>query len=1127
MRQPRRLLQPILCHCLLVIGVWAMCPPADLKADDALTRETTPEKIEFFETHVRPLLVKECIGCHGPKKQHGGLRLDSRAAMLTGGDSGGAFDVKHLDESLLLQAVRRESVEMPPEKELTKKEIGILEKWIRDGAAWPKSKTSEDESKPNFEAHWAFQPIGNPKVPEVRNESWIANDIDKFILHKLEASGLAPSKRASKAILFRRMKWDLVGMPTTFDEVRKFVTNESSQSTANVVDHFLASQHYGERWGRYWLDLARFADTKGYVFFEKPDFRSAYTYRDYVINSFNNDKPFDEFVVEQLAADKLQGKVDHESLAAVGFITVGPRFKNDVHDILADRIDVVSRGLLGLTVSCARCHDHKYDPVSMEDYYSLYGVFNNSIEPLHWPFREGEKVPEKYREQADKIERAARDLDNHYREKYKRIVEQARKRLPEYLAAAQARRKGPDTTLFDVIVDGDDLSPQLLLIWQQYLVESERKQDPVFLPWNELAKLDDDQFAKLAPEVLKKLAASANEKPVNKRVFHRLVEKRPATFADVVSIYIELFDEADVAWRTANKEGATRLANGDQEALRIVLYGSRSPLQTPYHGFKLLRLFPDRESQKKVQELNAALDAARAAAPPELAQFLVVEDAPSMIEPRVFRRGNPSAPGDYVTRQYLKFFSNVSDQPFEVGSGRLELAQAIVSPRNPLTARVLVNRIWQHHFGQGLVTTPSDFGLQSEPPSHPELLDHLATWFVKHGWSIKKLHRYIMASATYQQQSNNRPECEAIDPANRLCWKMDRRRLDFEAMRDAILFVSGELDFAVGGPSVARIMSDSNRRRTIYTHIDRQNLPGVMRTFDFPPPDVSSGSRNKTTVPGQSLFLMNHPFVLSASRSLGDTAENCATIDEGVRFLYQQLYHRNPTTQETDDIKQFLRKDQQFVSPKVTPKPTNWKYGYASLQNDGKKLVGFQPLPHWTGAQYQGGDRLPDGKLGWVFLNKSGGHPGNNLDHVAVMRWTAPEDISVSIKGLFKHAKQPGDGVRGRLFAGGRLLAGPWVVHQKSVETNLESVALKKGETIDFVVDIYKVLNSDSFEWSPTITAVDAKAVAVTGANEPGGNKAKSWNYSTDFRAVEAEQITSWQSVAQILLLSNEFQFVN
>lgn len=1100
---------------------------AELKNDTAVTK--TQER--FFEEQVRPLLIKHCIECHGPKKQFAELRMDSREHLLKGGESGPAIKVNHPNESLLISAVRRESFEMPPENPLKNEEIEILSAWIKQGAVWPKKASIGTESKINVSEHWAFQPIQTPARPTVKDRAWPQNEIDFYILSQLEQNQLKPSPPADPATLLRRMVWDLTGLAPTREQVISFSNSYNPASIKTEIDHQLTSLHYGERWGRYWLDVARYADTKGYVFFEKPSFHIAYTFRDYVINSFNEDKPFNEFILEQLAADSLKEEIPHQSQGALGFITVGPRFKNDTHDIISDRIDVVTRGFLGLTVGCARCHDHKYDPISIEDYYSLYGVFRNSLEPINLPFLNQGNIPPPLKSKAEKIQEAEENLSQLYQQQHKKIQQDIHQRLAEYLSVAQSRRSGPNTVRFDVIVDGDDLNPEVLQVWKEFLDHSENFKSPTFSLWHQLNKIPEQQFADQAPRFLQKKLQDQSSDPLIQLIASHLLTLKLNHFQDVIQGYAKLFKQVDQEWKNwvveAPKPGTQKQKKHftpQKQAFLNAFYKPHSPLSTPLHGYTILKLFPTRKLQKKVKELNNALDKARAEAPVELAQMLSLYDATQIIEPRVFKRGNPGTPAHSVPRKYLTFFKHLSSKPFTHGSGRLELAQAIASPQNPLTARVIVNRVWQHHFGKGIVSTPSDFGIQGAAPSHPQLLDHLASWFMQNGWSIKKLHRYIMQSATYQQQSISHAQGEKIDPANNLLWRMNRRRHDFESMRDTLLQVSHQLDTKIGGKSIKGISLNSNKRRTIYTAIDRQRVPGLMRTFDFPSPDVSSGSRNSTSVPGQSLFLMNHPLVLKSAQILGEESKQAQNPQMGIRQLYQKILQREPNQEELTEMLSFLNSDQ--PPPSTEPTPSRWEYGYGAYELESKKLLNFQTLPFWNGTQYQGGERLPDPKIGWIFINLTGGHPGNDMQHAAVIRWRAPEAMTVSIKGTLKHEKPQGNGVRGRILVNGKLTSGPWKIHQSSVKTNLDQIHLRKNDTIDFIVDIAGHLGYDSFVWSPVITMSSLKTITTSKANTKQ-TPLRQWNYTKEFRKPDSVQIDPWQSLAQILLLSNEFQFID
>ncbi|WP_417384141.1 PSD1 and planctomycete cytochrome C domain-containing protein [Gimesia sp.] len=1118
----------LLLHSLIWFSTLTWLVPAQY-ASAAPPQQNHDEKVRYFEQHVRPLFVKHCLECHGAKKQFAELRLDSRAALLKGGESGPAVKLNHPEQSLLMSAVRRESLEMPPDNALTPDEINILSTWIRQGAVWPEIAESKTTTSIDYTKHWSFQPIQDPAIPPVKKRGWPQNYIDYFILSRLEQAGLQPAPSANSDILLKRIFWDLTGLLPTREQLQSFTNSDQKSMVETAVTAQLASPHYGERWGRHWLDLARYADTKGYVFFEKPVFHFAYTYRDYVINSFNQDKPFDQFIREQLAADYLKADLPHESQAALGFITLGPRFKNDIHDIISDRIDVVTRGFLGLTVGCARCHDHKYDPVSIEDYYSLYGIFRNSLEPLDLPFRSQNKASAELQEKAAQIQQAASALNNLYQGQHKKVLQDTSERLAEYLIVAQSRRQGPDTVKFDVIVDGNDLNPEVLLLWQEFLDIAEKSREPVFSLWHKLETIPEQTFATQATETLNQTISESHPDSVEYLLAIHLLKQNPQRFDDIIQGYATLFHVINNEWAnrivTARKPAQQQKQKPFPVARRQYLnafYSPHSPLVIPLHGYTVLKLFPDRKLQETVKKLNAALDQARAQAPVELAQMMTLRDADQIIEPRVFKRGNPGSPGQPVTRKFLNHFDQISHEPFQQGSGRLELANAISSPRNPLTARVIVNRVWQHHFGQGIVSTPSDFGIQGARPSHPQLLDHLASWFMKNGWSIKKLHRYIMESATYQQSSVSNEAGEKIDPANKLLWRMNRRRQEFESMRDTLLQVSHQLDTTVGGKSIRGITSESNRRRTLYTFIDRQQVPGLLRTFDFPSPDVSTGARNSTSVPGQSLFLMNHPLVLKAALILGNESEQSANPTAGIQELYHKILQRDPTQTELSEMLEFLKTDQIQLKPETTR--SEWEFGYAAYDLKTRKLSGFQSLPHWNGKQYQGGEKLPDSRIGWVFLDQSGGHPGNDLEHVAVIRWRAPDAMTVSLTGTLKHELPQGNGIRGRVLINNQLALGPWTLHQSTAKTDIKTIKLEKNQTIDFVVDIADHLGYDSFVWSPEITIREPELTAVSKTEPPLPHQ---WNYSKDFRKPEQPPVTPWQSLAQILLLSNEFQFID
>jgi len=652
---------------LLAALAFALLVPAR-QANGESPAADSPEGIEFFEKHVRPLLADNCWECHG-EKQKGGLNLTSRAAALKGGDSGAALVPEHPEQSLLVKAIQHgDELQMPPDEKLPAEAIDLVTKWIQMGAPWPADPHADAAAHPvdsqAWRAHWAFQPIRRPELPAVKATEWVRTPIDRFVLAKLEAAGLAPSPPADPRTWLRRASFDVTGLPPNAAEVDALAADPSPAAFEQQVERLLASAHYGERWGRHWLDVARYADTKGYVFTADRNYPNAFRYRDWVVRALNEDLPYDQFLIQQIAADRLPSP-DKQTLAAMGFLTVGRRFLNNPHDIIDDRIDVLLRGTMALTVTCARCHDHKYDPIPTKDYYSLYGVLASSTEPA------------------------------------------------------------------------------------------------------------------------------------------------------------------------------------------------------------------------------------------EPADVMTLADAAQPVNPHVFIRGNPGNRGEEVPRQFLGVIAGEQRKPFTSGSGRLELAQAIASADNPLTARVIVNRIWLHYFENPLVKTPSDFGLRSETPTHPELLDYLAAYLIEHNWSLKEIHRLILNSAVYQQASVDRENGRQVDPENRLLWRMNRKRLDFEALRDALLAASGQLDPVVGGTAVELTKAPWTPRRTIYGTIDRQNLPNMFRTFDFASPDTHSPLRFTTTVPQQALFMMNSPFVRDQVRALAGRSEfQVADARSRVTQLYRLALARQPSEQE-------------------------------------------------------------------------------------------------------------------------------------------------------------------------------------------------------------------------------------
>ena len=914
-----RLIRPAIAATLLGAGACLLAGSTQPgRAADVAQPKPSDEAVRFFETSVRPVLVENCQNCHGAKKQQAGLRLDSRAALLQGGDSGPAIVPGDPGQSGLVRAVRHEGdTQMPPKKKLDDAAIAALDRWVKMGAPWPEGAPAA-AAKDDAATHWAYQPVRDPKPPGVKSAAHAAvaaaSPIDAFLVAAQEAKGISPSPAASKRTLIRRATFDLHGLPPTAAEVDAFLADDRPDAFARVVDRLLASPRYGERWGRHWLDVARYADTKGYVFTEDRRYPYSYTYRDYVIRAFNDDKPYNQFIREQLAADKLGLGEDNRALAALGFLTVGRRFLNAQDDVIDDRIDVVTRGFLGLGVACARCHDHKFDPIPTEDYYSLHGVFASSVEPGELPLLR----PAAPNPQAADFERehAARQkvVDDNVERLRAQVQSEVRRNLAKFVAAAWDLDFQPRGPKVDEIARANGLSPERVR-WAtgrlgRLLDRKATGPDPIFGPWRAWAALPADQFAARAGEVREKLLKTTE--PIDPAVLDAVVkpEPAPASLREVAVRYGALLERAArSASIPATLVGPPEVAPDPAlDAIRARLDGGGDgslvlAADQAQRAFRRDERDAHRELEKKVDELDVSH-------PGSPARAMVMVDAPKPVEPHVYIRGNPGRPGKTIPRRFLRVLSPGGEaKPFGDGSGRLGLADAIASPANPLTARVMVNRIWAHHFGSGLVTTPSDFGARGEPPTHPELLDWLASRFVQDGWSIKAMHRRMMLSAAYQQVSDHRPDAEAIDPANRLVWRQNRRRLDFEALRDGVLFTSGQLDPTMGGRPVALFVGPTSAtRRTVYGYTDRLELEPTLPTFDVANPDAHAPVRPETTVPQQALFLMNSPFLLDQAKALAHRAdlEALPDLDARIGRLYLDLFGRPAEPREVELGRRFV-----------------------------------------------------------------------------------------------------------------------------------------------------------------------------------------------------------------------------
>ena len=748
---------------------------------------------EFFDARVRPVLSKNCLSCHGVAPQ-GGLLLDTREHLLKGGQSGAAVVPGDPEKSLLIQAVRQggERLKMPPGTRLSDQELADLVEWVKQGAAWAggalAAGSDDYRITPEQKGFWSFQPPAKPSIPKVKKASWARTPVDSFIMAKLEAKGLQPAPAAGKRVLIRRATYDLTGLPPTPQEVEGFLADRSKQAFAKVVDRLLASPHYGERWGRHWLDVVRYADTAG----DSADYPvpQAYLYRNYVIYSFNRDKPYNEFIREQISGDLLPAKSDAEKwehTVATGYLAIAKRFsvkpENYKYLTIDDTIDNLGKTFLGLSVACARCHDHKYDPIPSKDYYALYGILDST----RYPFAGSENI----NEQRDFVYR-----------------------LPQEKVEASLKA------------------------------------------YNDLLKPLDARLDQLEKE----------------------------------------------------KTGLDKAGAGTDAALHPVV------------AHRTVE-----EIDKEIREIKKQRQKIRAEMPILEAAYAVAEGAPH--DAPVLLRGDPAKQGEVVPRHFLQILGGQSLPRDDKSSGRLELAQWIADPKNPLSARVMVNRIWQNHFGRGIVATASDFGRRGKAPTHPELLDYLATRFVESGWSIKAMHRLIMLSRVYQLESDGPPENARIDPGNDLYWRFNRQRLDAESIRDAMLKVSGDLDPTVGTahpfppPAVWNwtqhnpfaAVYDTNRR-SVYLMVQRSQRHPYLSVFDGADPNVSTAERTSSVTPLQALFVMNSEFIQErseryAARLMDAEPDDARRLD----LVFESAFARPPAPEEQQRALAYLSQSRKML----------------------------------------------------------------------------------------------------------------------------------------------------------------------------------------------------------------------
>ena len=881
------------------------------------TTGADPAKLEHFETSVRPLLANKCYACHTESKL-GGLRLDSRATILRGGSSGPAVRPGNPKGSILIQAVTHthDRLKMPPTGgKLSEKEIAALRAWVRDGAVWPDediqpaaTESSKYTITPEQRAFWSFQRVSKPALPKVADAAWARTATDRFILAKLEDSGLEPAPPADKRSLIRRATLDLTGLPPAPEHVEAFVADDAPDAFEKVVDRLLASPRYGERWGRYWLDLARYSDGKIGTRVDQP-YPNAFRYRDWVIQAFNDDLPYDEFVRAQLAADLLEPAERRRHLPALGFLAFTPRGD--------DRVDVTTRTFLGLTVGCAQCHDHKYDPIPTKDFYSLQGVFTSSV--YHeYPLAPDDEV-KAYQDAQKAITAKKAAIKKFIDEQSKQIREIFFHQRAEYFVAAW---KVISKTERDVAAPGvaaaavrAGLEPEVLERCIQYIIGG--KEHQYLDEWDAMiargGSLEEAQT--LAAKVQQIVVDIDREKKeIEDRNYVKLggakgvADEKTRQYTNLEFLDLKKW----YFWRDLASEPHTR--SGFKFDGGVFYYGSKE-------GMEIDR-FLSGAWRQHLGRLRGELKELEAASPEPFPFIHGYKDADKIADLQVHIRGEKDNLGELAPRRFLHILSDGQPERFEQGSGRLELANRMVAPGNPLTARVMVNRVWRNHFGRGFVETPGNFGRLGERPTHPKLLDYLAAEFVAGGWSVKALHREIMLSSVYRLSVAHIAANFDKDPANKLLWRFHlQQRLDAESMRDSILAVAGSLDESVGGPP--KPFTDDNVRRGVYGTVSRTQTDRTMTLFDFPDPNATSQRRAVTVGPMLRLYFMNSSFIIGQSKALARRLATDAGDDDRARIrrAYALLYARPPTESE---IKMGL----EFVRTNADPWP---KYAQALL----------------------------------------------------------------------------------------------------------------------------------------------------------------------------------------------------
>lgn len=933
------------------------------RAHATVTAAVTPEQSEFFENKIRPIFSQHCFECHSSEKgkNKGSFSMDSREEILKGGETGPAITPGDAKGSLLIKVVTWEDdLQMPPKKKLAPEQIEDLKKWVAMGAPDPRDPSKS--VKANKKSHWAFQPVAKQTPPNVKNAAWCKNKVDNFILAKLEEKEMVPAPQAEKETLLRRAFYDIIGLPPSPKEIEDFVRDpDPDKAYEKVVERLLADPAYGERWGRHWLDTARYSDTTGDLTnqgdrISEYRYPYAWTYREWVIKALNSDMPYDQFLTQQLAADKVPNN-PKENLAALGLLTVGQKFQTK-DDIINDRIDVIGRGLLGLTIACARCHDHKFDPVTTSDYYALRGVFASCAEPKEGPLIAGDPRSPTFLKFQDDLLKMETKAALEFHKIQRGYSDTFRKNAEAFFEAVMltAKTNTPEENQRGQKIMakyGLDKAPLGFVNGSLMSTARKRQSDEIYGPFVKLVTLAGAERDRAISAMLDPNGKDRSR--YNAEVIKFLQEQKtlPSDLHEVavlVGKFFGAFEPRVAALYAQFMDRNKDISNSPEKAaMEIVVF--------PLFLAQASELNADRIAEEGNVHFPNPLSRGLIVKNCDLAEInkfkmgfkggpvraMVLEDLPQPMDSPVYIRGNAPKKGDTVRTVPRRFVEVLSDNgqpvPFKQGSGRLELAQSIASKTNPLTARVIVNRVWMHHFGEGLVRTPDDLGNQAGVPSHPELLDFLADWFVadfgpaKPAWSLKALHKAMMLSKTYQQSSNTAfkrgtVDYEKIDPANTLLWRANVRRLDFESFRDSLITMGGMMEKSLGGHSFNITEEPYIYRRSVYAYIDRAGMPDLLMQFDMANPDQPNSKRTSTIVPQQALFLMNSSFVASIVQNVVKRPEIVAANSQGsdrtINAIYRIVLQRLPTQAERERAMQFvLRENKMQAAIKVSSAKIN------------------------------------------------------------------------------------------------------------------------------------------------------------------------------------------------------------